>query len=45
MLAIDHAVTFDLALPAMEDLTNGNAVFLGRVPVDAVQVPNSRCGM
>jgi len=46
VLAIDVATpNFNIALEAMNVLTNGQATFLGRVPVTAVQVDSSLCGL
>lgn len=46
VLAIDVATpNFNIALEAMNVLTNGQATFLGRVPVTAVQVDSSSCGL
>jgi len=45
LLAIDAASNFNMALSAMNELTNGQATFLGRVPVTAVQVAPSVCGL
>jgi len=45
MLAMDRAQSFDMSLPAMNDLTGGQASALGRVPVVANQVANSFCGL
>ncbi|KAF8810055.1 cerato-platanin-related secreted protein [Phlegmacium glaucopus] len=46
ILAIDVATpNFNIALEAMNALTNGQATFLGRVPVTAVQVASSVCGL
>ncbi|KAF8744973.1 hypothetical protein AX14_011986 [Amanita brunnescens Koide BX004] len=44
--AVDHAGanSFNIALPAMNNLTNNQAEALGRVPVTAIQVPTSGCG-
>ncbi|KAF8958838.1 Cerato-platanin [Flammula alnicola] len=43
--AIDVATpNFNIALSAMNQLTGGNAVQLGRVTVTAVQVPATGCG-
>ncbi|KAG6843634.1 hypothetical protein H0H87_002213 [Tephrocybe sp. NHM501043] len=43
--AIDHAAAgFNIALAAMNELTNNQAVFLGRVDVAAAQVDASVCG-
>ncbi|KAJ7034984.1 Cerato-platanin [Mycena alexandri] len=45
VLAIDHAAadTFNIALAAMNTLTDGEAVELGRVNVQATQVDKSVC--
>ena len=45
--AVDHAGanSFNIALNAMNKLTNNQAVALGRVPVTATQVPSSGCGL
>jgi hypothetical protein len=44
VLAIDHSATgFNLAQQAMDDLTNGQAVQLGRIDVPYVQVASSNC--
>lgn len=46
VLAIDVAPNgFNIALSAMNELTNGQAVALGRVNVDAKQVSASSCGL
>ncbi|KAF8206508.1 immunomodulatory protein [Mycena galopus ATCC 62051] len=47
VLAIDHAGagTFNIALEAMNTLTNGNAVEFGRVTVTSKQVAASVCGL
>ncbi|KIY50651.1 epl1 protein [Fistulina hepatica ATCC 64428] len=46
VLAIDHADSgFNIALEAMNDLTNNQAVFLGRIDVTATQVAVSNCGL
>ena len=45
VLAIDSALSYNLASSAMDELTNGHAVALGRVPVTAVSVPPSVCGL
>jgi hypothetical protein len=46
VLAVDHAgAGFNLALAAMNDLTNGQAVALGRVDATAVQVDPKLCGL
>jgi len=43
--AIDHSVGFNIAEAAMNMLTKGQAVQLGRVNADFVQVANSVCGL
>ncbi|KLU85238.1 SnodProt1 [Magnaporthiopsis poae ATCC 64411] len=45
VLAIDRAAGFNIALDAMNALTNGQAVNLGRVEADAQQVDASQCGL
>jgi len=47
VLAIDHAGTgtFNIALEAMNALTNNQATFLGRVTATATQVDASVCGV
>ena len=46
VLAIDHAANgFNIALEAMNTLTDGNAVFLGRVNAEVTQVAASACGI
>ena len=46
ILAIDVATpNYNIALEAMNNLTNGEATFLGRVPVTAVKVAPSVCGL
>jgi hypothetical protein len=46
VLAVDHAdAGFNIALTAMNQLTNNQATFLGRVNADAVQVASSNCGL
>ncbi|KAJ3819183.1 cerato-platanin-related secreted protein [Lentinula raphanica] len=46
ILAIDVAATgFVVSLEAMNNLTDGNAVALGVVNVDSVQVNSSVCGL
>jgi len=45
VIAIDHAASgFNIALEAMNTLTNGNAEFLGRINAQATQVAASACG-
>ncbi|RDB24055.1 Heat-stable antigen [Hypsizygus marmoreus] len=46
VIAIDHAgAGFNIALSAMNELTNGQAVQLGRVDVASKQVAASVCGL
>ncbi|KAK1704942.1 EC5 protein [Colletotrichum lupini] len=46
VLAIDHAGSgFNLALGAMNDLTNGQAAQLGRIDAQATQVGLDACGL
>ncbi|KAI0522158.1 EC5 protein [Xylaria bambusicola] len=46
VLAIDHAgAGFNIALGAMNTLTNGQAVALGRVDATATQVAVNQCGL
>ncbi|KAJ7637704.1 Sm1 protein, partial [Mycena polygramma] len=47
VLAVDHAApgTFNVALAAMNVLTNNHAVALGRVSVTSSQVAASVCGL
>ncbi|KAF8894770.1 Asp f 13-like protein [Infundibulicybe gibba] len=46
ILAIDHAASgFNIAEAAMDDLTGGQAVQLGRIDATATQVPSSVCGL
>lgn len=46
ILAIDHSgVGLNIGLAAMNDLTNGQAVALGRVNADVKQVPLASCGL
>ena len=46
ILLIDVASpNYNIALEAMNELTGNQATFLGRVPVTAVQVPSSACGL
>ena len=46
VLAIDHTASgFNIALSAMNALTNNQAVFLGRVNAQAQQVAASACGL
>ncbi|OAA56521.1 Epl1 protein [Niveomyces insectorum RCEF 264] len=46
VLAIDHTDNgFNLALEAMNDLTDNDAVALGRVDATAVQVDKNNCGL
>ncbi|KAK7033085.1 Cerato-platanin [Favolaschia claudopus] len=47
VIGIDHAApgTFNIALSAMNTLTNNQAVHLGRVTVTSKQVAKSVCGL
>ncbi|EKM58223.1 uncharacterized protein PHACADRAFT_252387 [Phanerochaete carnosa HHB-10118-sp] len=46
VLAIDHAAAgFNIALAALNTLTNGNGVFLGRINAQAQQLDASACGL
>jgi hypothetical protein len=46
ILAIDHASNgLNIGLRAMNDLTNGQAVHLGRVDAQVREVPRSNCGI
>ncbi|KAJ2969291.1 hypothetical protein NUW54_g12999 [Trametes sanguinea] len=46
VLAIDHAgAGFNIALEAMNTLTNNQGVFLGRIDATATQVDDSECGL
>ena len=46
VLAIDVGSSgFNIALGAMNSLTNGQAIQLGRINADAVQVAKSNCGL
>ncbi|KAI9069531.1 Cerato-platanin [Trametes sanguinea] len=46
VLAIDHTdAGFNIALEAMNTLTNNQAEFLGRIDVSATQVAASQCGL
>ncbi|CDO71857.1 hypothetical protein BN946_scf184940.g4 [Trametes cinnabarina] len=46
VLAIDHAQSgFNIALEAMNTLTGGQAVQLGRIDATATQVAASQCGL
>ncbi|KAK0636374.1 Cerato-platanin [Bombardia bombarda] len=46
ILAIDHTKSgLNIALDAMNDLTNGNAVQFGIVDATVSQVPPSNCGL
>ncbi len=46
VLAIDHAgAGFNIALEAMNTLTDGQGVFLGRIDADVQQVDASKCGL
>ncbi|KAI1502004.1 immunomodulatory protein [Biscogniauxia marginata] len=46
VLAIDHAASgFNIAVDAMNALTGGRAVELGRIDAESTQVPASVCGI
>ena len=45
LLGIDASVNYTTTTAAMNNLTNGQADFLGRVDVTVVQVPSSVCGL
>ncbi|RDX52934.1 eliciting plant response-like protein [Polyporus arcularius HHB13444] len=46
VLAVDHTdAGFNIALEAMNTLTNNQAVFLGRIDATAKQVAKSQCGL
>ncbi|KAH9894066.1 Cerato-platanin [Cubamyces lactineus] len=46
VLAIDHTdAGFNIALEAMNTLTNNQAEFLGRIDAQATQVDASQCGL
>lgn len=45
ILAIDVATDYNIALEAMNELTDNQATFLGRVPVTAISVAPSACGL
>ncbi|KAI0204292.1 EC5 protein [Astrocystis sublimbata] len=46
VLAVDHsAAGFTLSLKAMNDLTGGQAVALGRIDATSAQVAKSACGL
>jgi Cerato-platanin len=45
LLAIDAASNYNMPTSAMNELTDGQAISLGRVPVTAVEVPSSVCGL
>lgn len=46
ILAVDHAGSgLNIALQAMNNLTNGQAVALGRVDAAVSQVASSNCGL
>lgn len=46
ILAVDHsAAGLNIALTAMDELTNGQAEALGRVDAEVSQVPASECGL
>ena len=45
VLAVDHSAegSFNIALGAMNELTHGQAINLGRIDVEYTQVPASQC--
>jgi Cerato-platanin len=45
LLAIDSSLNYIMPTAAMNELTDGQAIFLGRVPVTDVNVPPSVCGL
>ncbi|KIJ30435.1 hypothetical protein M422DRAFT_187205 [Sphaerobolus stellatus SS14] len=46
VLAVDHAANgFNIAQTALDELTGGKAVQIGRVDITAKQVPESQCGL
>ncbi|KAI0772550.1 Cerato-platanin [Trametes elegans] len=46
VLAVDHTDNgFNIALKAMNALTDNQAVFLGRIDAQVTQVPASQCGL
>ncbi|EGN96310.1 hypothetical protein SERLA73DRAFT_170704 [Serpula lacrymans var. lacrymans S7.3] len=45
ILAVDAAFTYNIALEAMNNLTSGQAVALGKVQATATQVDASVCGL
>ena len=45
LLAIDHSSNYNMPTAAMNELTDGQATFLGRVPVTDTEVPASVCGL
>lgn len=45
VLAVDHAIGYNIGLTAMNKLTHNQAVQLGRVNAVAKQVANSVCGL
>jgi hypothetical protein len=45
LLAIDGSSNYNMPTAAMNELTDGQAIFLGRVPVTDVNVPPSVCGL
>ena len=45
VLGIDQSQGYNIAFAAMDDLTNGNAEFLGRIEATAAQVDKSVCGL
>lgn len=45
MLGIDQSQGYNIAFAAMDDLTNGNAEFYGRVEAEATEVSSTLCGL
>ena len=45
LLAIDRSSNYNMPTAAMNELTNGQAIILGRVPVTDVKVHPSVCGL
>ena len=45
LLAIDRGANYNMPTAAMNELTDNQAVFLGRVPVTDVKVDPSVCGL
>jgi len=45
IIGIDHGDSYITSFAAMNDLTSGNAEFLGRVQASAVAVDKGLCGL